>query len=583
MRLLQYSGRTVARWILTIIAGLLTGLTSIFLVTCTGQMIVYRREILHDSIKSELSNEMVFQIFLWSNLLLATASSLMCIAYVPAAAGSGIPEVKAYLNGVRSMQKLAHWPLFLVKIFGTILSVSSGLSLGQEGPLIHIGAIVGASCTKVGGVLSRVLIDSDNNNKQVWTMKDLSHFATDAERRDLVCIGASVGFAASFGSPIGGLLFILDDISSYFEKQLLLRMLVANAIGTFCLALKHGDSLSNYSVISMEGGDYTHRDLFVNRVQETPLYILIGIGGGVMGGIFSAGMIWMRRHITSKFPAAGRGRSKLQLFEVALVSIISSFVIFYLPTVSWACKPAPTIDIQALKDLNANIKQERKRFFCPPGQINEMATMMFGSRTNAIKEILKDPGSFQQKTLIGVGLAFYFLTLITFGTAMPSGIFTPVVLSGASLGGAFGNAFQMYIDNDISLSTFALLGVAAMLAGIQRSTVSAAVILVEGTGSMEILVPVIVVVVVARVVAQCINKLGVFEEVIQYKKYPYLPHEHLKKYFDAVQVKDIMSEPPLVTVSPKERVGDLEELLQTSAHHGFPVVETGTRKFLGLV
>lgn len=311
-----------------------------------------------------------------------------------------------------------------------------------------------------------------------------------------------------------------------------------------------------------------------------------------MGGIFSAGMIWMRRHITSKFPAAGRGRSKWQLFEVALVSIISSFVIFYLPTVSWACKPAPTIDIQALKDLNANItaatqtfyaEQERKRFFCPPGQINEMATMMFGSRTNAIKEILKDPGSFQQKTLIGVGLAFYFLTLITFGTAMPSGIFTPVVLSGASLGGAFGNAFQMYIDNDISPSTFALLGVAAMLAGIQRSTVSAAVILVEGTGSMEILVPVIVVVVVARVVAQSINKLGVFEEVIQYKKYPYLPHEHLKKYFDAVQVKDIMSEPPLVTVSPKERVGDLEELLQTSAHHGFPVVETGTRKFLGLV
>jgi hypothetical protein len=126
MKLLQYSGRTVARWILTIVAGLLTGLTSIFLVTCTGQMIIYRREILHDSIKSDLSNEMVFQIFLWSNLLLATASSLMCIAYVPAAAGSGIPEVKAYLNGVRSMQKLAHWPLFLVKIFGTILSVSSG-------------------------------------------------------------------------------------------------------------------------------------------------------------------------------------------------------------------------------------------------------------------------------------------------------------------------------------------------------------------------------------------------------------------------------------------------------------------------
>ena len=87
--------------------------------------------------------------------------------------------------------------------------------------------------------------------------------------------------------------------------------------------------------------------------------------------------------------------------------------------------------------------------------------MMFGSRVNAIKDILTDPSLYKQQTLICVGLAFYVLTLITFGTAMPSGIFTPIVLSGASLGGAAGNAFQMYIDNTVSPSTFALLGVAA--------------------------------------------------------------------------------------------------------------------------
>jgi len=52
----------------------------------------------------------------------------------------------------RSMQKLANWPLFLVKILGIVLSVSSCLSVGQEGPLIHIGAIMGASCTKIGGI-----------------------------------------------------------------------------------------------------------------------------------------------------------------------------------------------------------------------------------------------------------------------------------------------------------------------------------------------------------------------------------------------------------------------------------------------
>ena len=87
---------------------------------------------------------------------------------------------------------------------------------------------------------------------------------------------------------------------------------------------------------------------------------------------------------------------------------------------------------------------------------------------------------------------------ITFGIAIPSGIFTPTVLIGASLGGAAGLVFQEHIFPDITPSTFALLGVAALLAGIQRSTVSVAVILVEGTGQIKILTPAIIVVVVAR-------------------------------------------------------------------------------------
>ncbi|KAL7535492.1 hypothetical protein ACHAXR_006526, partial [Thalassiosira sp. AJA248-18] len=616
-RLLGYSGRTATRWILTIVAGLLTGLTSIFLVFFTGAIVQFRARIMHDAINNWGKSLPIFQIFLWTNLILALFSSILCVAWSPPAAGSGIPEVKAYLNGVRSMQKLANWPLFLVKIMGTILSVSSALSVGQEGPLIHIGAIMGASCTKIGGALSNILIHwNSRRNKRKrghrrgragqhhqqqqqqqpevswtellldWTLGELSHFATDAERRDLVSIGASVGFAASFGAPIGGLLFILDDISSYFERQLLLRMLVANAIGTFCLAVKHGD-LSNYSIISMGTYETPNDNIFINRLVEVPLYVLVGLGGGVLGGIFSWAYLWLRRNITSKFPPAGEGRSKWQLSEVAVVSILSSIVLFYLPRVSWACKQVPEVDIQYLEAYEDNQayrrEEEQKRFFCPAGEINEMATVMFGSRIDAIRDILSDPSAFEQRTLICIGFVFYILTLITFGTTIPAGIFTPTVLIGAALGGACGNAFHQYVDEEISPSTFALLGVAAMLAGVQRSTVSVAVILVEGTGQIKVLSPVIIVVVISRYVAQSISTLGIFETVIDYKSYPYLPHEHLKRYYDAVQVKEIMSEPPLEVLCRSERVGDLVDLLKTSNHNGFPVVESGTGRFLGLI
>lgn len=424
-----------------------------------------------------------------------------------------------------------------------------------------------------------------------WTMDKLSIFATDAERRDLVCIGASVGFAASFGAPIGGLLFILDDVSSYFERHLLLRMLVANAIGTFCLAMKHGD-LSNYSIISMGKYVTPDNDIFTNRIAEVPLYILIGIGGGVLGGCFCAGYLWLRRNITSNFPPVGEGRAKWQLSEVAVVSIISSILLFYVPTVSWACKPIPDKESYDLDAFHGNItaameayyaEQEQNGFFCPPGQINEMAKMCFGSRISAIRDIISDPSMYQQKTLITVGFVFYALTLITFGTSIPAGIFTPTVLIGAALGGACGNAFHDHVSEEINPSTFALLGVAALLAGVQHSTVSTAVILVEGTGQIKVLTPVIIVVIIARYIAHRICNRGIFEAVIWYKHLPYLEHENTSMdYCDTVEVKDIMSKPPLETLAPQERVGDLINVLNNSNHHGYPVVDSAGR-FLGLV
>lgn len=55
--------------------------------------------------------------------------------------------MKAYLNGVRT-KPFTTLKLFLVKIFGTIFSAASGLMIGPEGPLVHLGAIMGASLTK---------------------------------------------------------------------------------------------------------------------------------------------------------------------------------------------------------------------------------------------------------------------------------------------------------------------------------------------------------------------------------------------------------------------------------------------------
>jgi H+/Cl- antiporter ClcA len=368
------------------------------------------------------------------------------------------------------------------------------------------------------------------------------------------------------------LLFILDDISSYFAKDMFLRVLVANALGTFCLACYRGD-LSNYSVIDLGSFHEPNGDIFLNRFEEMPLYVLVGAVGGAMGGFFCFSYELLNRE------SGVRLSSKTsQLLGVVVLSLVTSVLLFYVPSMKWTCKSIIATDNNLAESDTITYG---RRFFCQEGQVNELATILFGSRGDAITRILANPKQFQPRTLLTVGALFYVLMVFTITSSLPSGVFTPTVLCGASLGGAAGLIFKDIIDPEITPSTFALLGVAAMLAGIQHSTVSICVILVEGTGQVKVLIPVIVTVVVARYVAGLVHKNGIYETSMGLKGYPYLDHEEKKRY-DMFEVKDIMSE-PAVTVAPREKAHRLVNLLRNSSHHGFPVVEKKTGKFLGLM
>jgi H+/Cl- antiporter ClcA len=73
-------------------------------------------------------------------------AGLLCVL-VPMAAGSGIPEIKAFLNGI-SLRGLVRLRVLLAKVVGVCFSVSSGIPIGKEGPMIHIGSIIGAALSQ---------------------------------------------------------------------------------------------------------------------------------------------------------------------------------------------------------------------------------------------------------------------------------------------------------------------------------------------------------------------------------------------------------------------------------------------------
>lgn len=279
----------------------------------------------------------------------------------------------------------------------------------------------------------------------------------------------------------------IEEASSFFSIRLMWRTLLATALGTFMIAIYHGD-LSRYSILSLgfendgddnDGGNVLSSDkAFMTRFQEIPWYIIIGFGGGMLGALFNQSY-----KVTSYWRSKFYGDYKLT--EVAVVSFLTSSIMFLLPILlpqSWACAD---VKEQGAGMPGAETSSD-DRFNCQPGQFNQVGAILLGSRDDALNDILSDPTMFEASTLLICGLVFLFLMMITFGVALPSGLFMPTLLTGSSLGGFAGIMIQRHILETIDPAHFALFGAAAMLGGVQRTTVSLCVILMEATGKTQV-------------------------------------------------------------------------------------------------
>ncbi|KAG8801116.1 hypothetical protein FRC17_006720, partial [Serendipita sp. 399] len=112
------------------------------------------------------------------------------------AAGSGIPEIKTILSGFVIHGYLGGRTLF-TKSVGLAMSVASGLSLGKEGPFVHI-----VCC--IGNIVSRFFNKYETN---------------EAKRREILSAASAAGVAVAFGAPVGGVLFSLEEVSYFFPPK----------------------------------------------------------------------------------------------------------------------------------------------------------------------------------------------------------------------------------------------------------------------------------------------------------------------------------------------------------------------------
>jgi len=93
-----------------------------------------------------------------------------------------------------------------LQVIGSIGSVAGGLMVGKEGPLVHVGACIASLLGQGGSV------------RYGMTWKWLRYLKNDRDRRDLVTCGAAAGVAAAFRAPVGGVLFALEEVTSWYNK-----------------------------------------------------------------------------------------------------------------------------------------------------------------------------------------------------------------------------------------------------------------------------------------------------------------------------------------------------------------------------
>ena len=150
---------------------------------------------------------------LFAALFSLTAAALVK-SFAPYAAGSGISEIKCIIAGFVMKGFLGAWTL-VIKSIGLPLAIASGLSVGKEGPSVHY-----AVCT--GNVISR-FFDKYRRNA--------------AKTREILSASAAAGVGVAFGSPIGGVLFSLEEMSNYFPLKTMWRSYFCALVATAVLAV----------------------------------------------------------------------------------------------------------------------------------------------------------------------------------------------------------------------------------------------------------------------------------------------------------------------------------------------------------
>lgn len=181
----------------------------------------------------------------------------------PMIGGSGIPQIAGKLSGKLDFS----WASVLFyKLFGGLMAIGSGLTLGREGPSVQIGASIGQGVAEVT--------------------------KTPAKSGKYLIVGAAgAGLATAFNAPVSGIIFCLEELLKKATRRGFLSATLTIITATVVSILLIGDeaAISVPAALRVEMATY-------------PYLLLLGVILGLSGVLFNKVIMWSKA-IYSKWTA----------------------------------------------------------------------------------------------------------------------------------------------------------------------------------------------------------------------------------------------------------------------------------------
>ena len=356
--------------------------------------------------------------------------TLLIVNFAPEARGHGVPEV---MDAIYYKEGMIRPVVAVIKSLASALSIGTGAAVGREGPIIQIGSAIGSTLG------------------QIVTMAPW-------QRITLVAAGAGAGIAATFNTPIGGVMFAIELMMPELSARTFLPVALATGTATFIGRIFFGI----YPAFAIPDALLASRA--PASLDSLLLYALLGALIGLAGAAFIRGLSFAEDVFERIKNPYLRNLVGMLIVGVIIYALLVGAGHYFVEGVGYST-------IQAI--LTGGLS------------LPVLLVLLFAAKLAA--------------------------TSVSLGAGSSGGIFSPSLFMGATIGGAFGVLVNaVHPVENLGVTTCAIIGMAAMVGGGTGAAMTAVTMIFEMTRDYDLVMPSIVAVALAIGVRRLISQENIY-------------------------------------------------------------------------